>query len=205
MRTRSLSVMVAVMAMGCSQEFGPLSCDLASPLTAKADLDGHWSYTSTIVEERDGVWVDVSTSAPLLVQARIDEHYVVFESIADPHPAQAFRIWTHGTIEPELVQTCAGPRFRETFDARPWSAHNGFSVGWFTGLVSPPSLSDRTGVNPGFLATDHPWWPQELPLRDADGQAIRWTMPSNYFIARCTDAPECFSEVLVRHEFTRVP
>ncbi len=195
---------IVMMVTGC--ESGPISCHPQPPLMAKADIEGAWSYTTTIVEERDGVWVDVSTSEPLLVQARIDEDFVVFETITDPHPAQAFRVWAHGTIESDVVEACDGPRFRETYDLRPWTEDNGFSMNWSQGLVRPPSLRDRAGeVSPGFVASDilNALAPLELPFRNDAGEAIRWSMPSNYFIATCNDAEACFSEVLVRHTFTR--
>lgn len=197
-----LGAMLAVATMGCS-ELGSTSCDLPPPLLMKTDIEGPWSYTSTIMEERDGVWVDVSTSEPLLVHARVDENYVVFDTIADPQPAQVFRVVRHGTIEAELVQTCAGERARETVDARPWSEHNGFSMVWSAGLIAPPSLREREGnISPGFLTmTPMP----ELPLRGAAGEVLRWSMPTNYFIATCNDSESCFSEVLVRHTFTRTP
>ena len=206
MRAR-FGLVAMVMLMGCESGSGPINCHPAARLMEKADIEGSWSYTTTIVEERDGVWVDVSTSEPLLVQARMDEHFIVFETITDPHPAQAFRVWRHGTIESEVVESCGGTGFRETYDSRPWSAHNGFSMGWSQGLVRPPSLRDRAGeVSPGYLSSDpnEMWWPLELPLRDAAGEAVRWSMPSNYFIATCNDSEACFSEVLVRHTFTRV-
>ena len=196
-------VAMVMLVGGC--ESAPINCHPGTRLMAKADFEGAWSYTTTIVEERDGVWVDVSTSEPLLVQARIDEDFIVFETITDPHPAQAFRIWSHGTIESDVVEWCGGTAFRETYDARPWSAHNGFTMGWSQGLVRPPSLRDRAGeVSPGFISSNEMWWPVELPLRDAAGESIRWSMPSNYFIATCNDAEACFSEVRVRHAFTRV-
>lgn len=196
------------MAMGCARERGPVSCDFFSPpLLAKADIEGTWSYAVTVVEERDGVWTDVRTSDPVLVQTRIEEHDLVFETIADPHPAQAFRIVGHGTIEPEVRETCEGPRHLETYDARPWTAHNGFAMDWSQGLVPPPSLMPGAlDVTPTILGShlDEPWWLQERIARDAAGQAVQWTMPSVYFVRTCEGMASCESDVRVLHTFTRV-
>ena len=106
-----LGVMV-MMVTGC--ESGPISCHPQPPLMAKADIEGAWSYTTTIVEERDGVWVDVSTSEPLLVQARIDEDFVVFETITELAPwhhdgfelnPERLSLWGHEMVGPLLGPT----------------------------------------------------------------------------------------------------
>lgn len=205
MRTRSLGVMLAVMAMGCSRERGPTSCDFFSPpLAAKVDIEGTWSYTVAVVEAR-GTYV--RTSDPVLVRTRIEEQELVFETIVDPHPVQAFRVLGHGTIEPEVLQTCEGPRHRETYDARPWTAHNGFAMDWSQGLVPPPLLMQGAlDVTPTFLGShlEEPWWLQERIARDAAGQAVRWTMPSVYVVTMCEGMPSCASDVRVLHTFTRV-
>jgi len=190
--------MVAVLTMGCASE-PPVNCHCAPPLRPIAEIEGAWSYTTTRVEEQDGVWVDVETSPPTRVEAIVDENWVVFRDVETGRPAQAFRIVGRGTIEDEVRSGCCGERHVETYDGRPWQVHNGVGFDWSTALVIPPlvaSLGEE--ATPVALSSDL------SAMRIAEMSVARMSIPTVYAVRVCLGAdPMCSRDALVEHTFTR--
>jgi len=153
------------------------------------------------VEHRNGVWVDVESSAPVLVRAHVTEHFVEFETLVDPHVLQAFRVDGHATIGSGVItgRCCAGPEV--IYDDRPWQEHNGLHLTWGGVQLPPPlELGGAFEVYPAYFSAD-PNDAIDSALHDATG----WRLPSLYEVRVCEgDEPTCMATVTVRHTFTRV-
>jgi hypothetical protein len=189
-RHASIGWVTAMSIVGCAPFVEP------SPYAVKHDVLGEWHYRVIRLDQRDGRWLDATTSDSVTVEARIGESFLTFEDPEDAHVVQRFRIEEHLSVDG------TGARVP---DERTWDQRTAMALDWTEGLVPPVLLMDRMQT-----VESTPWLEgidgirSELPTRDATGEAFRWSFPGLYRVRTCAgpDA-ECVALVIVRHEFTR--